>query len=141
MKEEISTDAAVIDGTSEQTHGQKAHISTAAALNKLEQAGGVRSVLLFEHGTLQIKMYTPRGPNGELIDPQTPHLRDELYVVAEGRGTFFNGKTRRACDTGDLLFAPAGSEHRFEDFTDDFAVWVMFYGPNGGEENPVCPPI
>jgi len=23
--------------------------------------------------------------------------------------------------------------HIFEDFTDDFAVWVMFYGPEGGE--------
>ena len=75
MKEEISTDAAMIDGTSEQTHGQKAHISTGDALHKLEHAGEVRSILLFEHGTLQIKMYTPRGPNGELIDP---HLGDVL---------------------------------------------------------------
>jgi hypothetical protein len=23
--------------------------------------------------------------------------------------------------------------HRFEDFTDDFATWVIFYGPEGGE--------
>jgi hypothetical protein len=23
--------------------------------------------------------------------------------------------------------------HRFEDFTDDLAVWVIFYGPEGGE--------
>jgi len=34
---------------------------------------------------------------------------------------------------GDLLFVPAGIVHRFEDFTDDFATWVMFYGPEGGE--------
>jgi len=26
-------------------------------------------------------------------------------------------------------------EHRFEDFTDDFAVRVIFYGPEGGEKN------
>ena len=26
-------------------------------------------------------------------------------------------------------------EHRFEDFTDDFAIWVIFYGPEGGEKN------
>ena len=28
---------------------------------------------------------------------------------------------------------PAGVVHRFEDFTDDFATWGMFYGPEGGE--------
>jgi mannose-6-phosphate isomerase-like protein (cupin superfamily) len=129
----LLADDELIDGTTEQTRGEKAHISTSDALHKLEQAESVRSVLLFEHGTLQIKMYVPRGPNGELIDLQTPHLRDELYVIAQGNGTFYNGKTRRGCAIGDLLFAPAGSEHRFEDFSSDFAVWVMFYGPDGGE--------
>jgi hypothetical protein len=34
---------------------------------------------------------------------------------------------------GELLFVPAGVVHRFEDFSDDFATWVMFYGPEGGE--------
>jgi mannose-6-phosphate isomerase-like protein (cupin superfamily) len=34
---------------------------------------------------------------------------------------------------GDLLFVWAGVEHRFEEFTDDLAVWVVFYGPEGGE--------
>ena len=27
----------------------------------------------------------------------------------------------------------AGVEHRFEDFSADFATWVFFYGPEGGE--------
>jgi hypothetical protein len=28
-------------------------------------------------------------------------------------------------------------EHRFEDPSDDFGTWVMFYGPEGGErDNP-----
>jgi hypothetical protein len=31
------------------------------------------------------------------------------------------------------LFAAAEVEHRFENFTDDLAVWVIFYGPEGGE--------
>jgi hypothetical protein len=26
--------------------------------------------------------------------------------------------------------------HRFEDFSDDFCTWVMFYGPEGGEQPP-----
>ena len=33
----------------------------------------------------------------------------------------------------DVLFVPAGIEHRFENFTDDFATWVIFYGEKGGE--------
>jgi hypothetical protein len=32
-----------------------------------------------------------------------------------------------------MLFVPAGIEHRFYDFSDDFCTWVMFYGPEGGE--------
>jgi hypothetical protein len=31
------------------------------------------------------------------------------------------------------MFVAAGTEHHFEDFTDDLAVWVAFYGPPGGE--------
>lgn len=31
------------------------------------------------------------------------------------------------------LYTPAGQVHRFEQFSDDFAVWVAFYGPEGGE--------
>jgi hypothetical protein len=34
---------------------------------------------------------------------------------------------------GDALFVAAAVEHRFEDFSDDFGTWVMFYGPAGGE--------
>jgi len=33
----------------------------------------------------------------------------------------------------DVLFAAAGVEHRFENFSEDLVVWVMFYGPEGGE--------
>ena len=66
-------------------------------------------------------------------DTQTPHTRDELYVVMRGAGWFVNGDTRHPFGPGDVLAVPAGVEHRFEDFTDDFATWVVFYGPVGGE--------
>lgn len=32
-----------------------------------------------------------------------------------------------------FFFVAAGTGHRFEDFTGDLAVWVVFYGPPGGE--------
>ncbi len=98
------------------------------ALARLPTPEGRRFVTMFEHGTLALELYAPRGS-----DLQTPHTRDELYVVVAGRGTFVCDGVRTPFVTGDALFAPAGSPHRFEDFTDDLAVWVMFYGPEGGE--------
>jgi mannose-6-phosphate isomerase-like protein (cupin superfamily) len=43
------------------------------------------------------------------------------------------GSERVKFVSGDLLFVPAGETHRFEEFSDDFAAWVIFYGPEGGE--------
>jgi mannose-6-phosphate isomerase-like protein (cupin superfamily) len=90
---------------------------------------GERSTLVFEHGTLTVKLYAPRG-----IDPQQPHTRDEAYIVVRGSGTFIHGDRRDPFGPEDFLFAPAGLVHRFENFTDDLLVWVLFYGPEGGEK-------
>ena len=49
------------------------------ALERLPGPQGEQSVLLFEHGSLVVKLYAPRGS-----DPQTPHSLDETYVVAQG---------------------------------------------------------
>jgi mannose-6-phosphate isomerase-like protein (cupin superfamily) len=105
-----------------------AAIAFADALTRLPRADGKRFVELFEHGTLALELYAPRGD-----DPQQPHTRDELYVVVAGSGLFFCDDTRTRFACGDALFVAAGAVHRFEDFSDDFAVWVMFYGPEGGE--------
>lgn len=80
------------------------------------------------HGSLRAGLYAPRG-----ADPQQPHDRDEVYIVARGNGWFVNADTRYRFSPGDFLFVPAGVSHRFEDFGDDLAVWVIFYGPVGGE--------
>jgi mannose-6-phosphate isomerase-like protein (cupin superfamily) len=90
-----------------------------------------RSVAVFEHGTLQVKLYAPRGR-----DPQVPHVRDEIYVVARGSGWFVNEDRRHRFAPHDVLFARAGAVHRFEEFSEDFLVWVFFYGPEGGEDDP-----
>lgn len=111
-----------------QVPGEKAHLRVADALSHLTDPEGLRSATLFEHGSLQVKIYAPREH-----DPQRPHPRDEIYVVAQGSGVYFDGATRRKFRAGDLIFAAAGSEHRFDEFSEDFAVWVMFYGPEGGE--------
>jgi len=44
-----------------------------------------------------------------------------------------NGAHRHPIATHDVLFVKARVVHRFEEFSDDFLVWVFFYGPEGGE--------
>ena len=103
-------------------------LKLAEALERLPGPQGEQSVLLFEHGSLVVKLYAPRGN-----DPQTPHSLDEIYVVARGSGEFVCSGTRQPFAPNDVLFVVAGVEHRFENFSDDFAAWVFFYGPEGGE--------
>jgi len=100
-------------------------------LEQAQAAGlepGRASALLFSHGSMQVRYYAPR-----LTDPQQPHDQDELYIVADGYGWFVNGDRRHPFAPGDVLFVPAGQAHRFEDFTEGFGVWVVFYRPDGGE--------
>lgn len=104
------------------------HHTLKQALSLMPGPAGDQYAILFEHGTLEVGMYAPRG-----IDDQTPHTRDEIYVVMRGSGQFQNGADRVRFGPGDVLFVPAQQEHRFEEFTDDFAAWVFFYGPPGGE--------
>lgn len=89
---------------------------------------GEHSVSLLQRGTLNIKLSLPVPPN-----QQTPHAQDEVYVIIRGRGVFVHDGQRDPFEAGDLMFVAAGTEHRFEEFTEDLAVWVVFYGPNGGE--------
>ncbi len=104
-----------------------ADLAPAQALEALARAGGTFT-RLFAHGSLEVEVYRPEGR-----DLQQPHDRDELYVVIAGRGTFVDGEARYPFEPGQVLFVPAGRVHRFEDFTGDFATWVFFYGPRGGE--------
>lgn len=87
-----------------------------------EHREGKPFVTLLEHGKMYVEVYQPKK-----IDLQKPHEQDEIYIVISGSGTFLNDGQRRPFAAGDLIFVPAGVVHRFEDFTDDFATWVIFY--------------
>ncbi len=104
------------------------HIRPARALARVPTPDGKRFATVLTHGTLSVEVYAPRG-----TDSQQPHTRDEVYVIIAGTGNFLLSEERRSFEPGDVLFAPAGAVHRFEKFTEDFATWVFFYGPEGGE--------
>ncbi len=89
---------------------------------------GRQSALLLAHGSFELRYYAPRGS-----DPQMPHTQDEVYVIGSGHGWFVRGDERVPFVAGDALLVAAGVVHRFEDFSDDFGTWVIFYGPEGGE--------
>jgi len=102
---------------------------TLAEMQARIPAEGIRSARAFLHGTMEGKLYQPRG-----VDLQQPHTRDEVYVVAGGNARFVNGEAGYPVAAGDFLFVPAGRVHRFEEISEDFTVWVVFYGPEGGEQ-------
>jgi mannose-6-phosphate isomerase-like protein (cupin superfamily) len=103
-------------------------ISVGEALGLLPEEQKERSVLLWEHASLQVELYATRG-----ADFQRPHARDEIYIVIQGRGDFLSRDERRPVGPGDFIFVEAEVPHRFENFSDDLALWLFFYGPEGGE--------
>lgn len=68
--------------------GSSAHVSLAEALLKGPPSASNLAVPIFAHGSLEVELYTPKGH-----DPQQPHDRDEVYLVARGSGVFFDGAT------------------------------------------------
>jgi len=104
------------------------HFDLADALTKGSPPTGSLTVPVFSHGSLAVEFYTPRG-----LDTQKPHLRDEVYFVARGEALFSDGGQRYSVQPGSCVFVPAGELHQFEAIPHDFAAWVVFYGPKGGE--------
>jgi len=92
------------------------------ALKRLAREGS-DFVRFIDEDAFDVSLYKPDG-----IDTQTPHLRDEIYVVAGGSGEFASGGKTEPVASGDVLFVRAGAAHRFLNFTRDFSAWVVFIG-------------
>ncbi len=86
------------------------------------QGNGKPFIKVLEHRTMTAELFAPKGK-----DTQSPHEQDELYVVISGTGEFIRGEERITFKPGDVLFVPARMPHRFEGFSADFRVWVVFY--------------
>ena len=89
---------------------------------------GERFTTAFAHGTMSVELYAPRGN-----DPQSPHAQDELYFIHAGTGVIRIANDTHAFAPGDCFFVAANVEHLFVEFSEDFAAWVVFWGPQGGE--------
>lgn len=93
---------------------------------------GTPFIRALAHGSMSVELFAPSTSQLDQ-DIQQPHTLDELYVVQRGRSGFWLNGERCEVQSGDVLFVPAGAHHRFEDFSQDFVTWVVFYGPQGGE--------
>ncbi|HZN18780.1 MAG TPA: cupin domain-containing protein [Micromonosporaceae bacterium] len=60
------------------------------------------------------------------VDDQTPHTEDEIYVVTAGRARIVTPSGEAVLSPGDVVFVPAGEEHRFVDVTEALALLVVF---------------
>jgi len=109
-------------------------VSLQQALKRLPGApsdtypGGAPFVTMMAGGSMSVEVFAPRDQ-----DRQQPHEQDELYFIQCGTARLVIGSQRHDCADGDAFFVAAGVEHRFEDFSDDFVTWVVFFGPQGGE--------
>lgn len=103
--------------------GGALHVALTRAAQTQPEAGNLAAAMARVRGA-EIEYYAPVS-----VDLQKPHSRDEIYVVASGSGTLTAADESLRFETGDVLFVPAHVEHRFTGFSDDFATWVIFYGP------------
>ncbi len=98
------------------------HITIETAENLLQKETN-RFVKVMENKSMSVEYFAPKN-----IDTQSPHAQDELYIIIEGTSDFFRDGETIQCKKGDVIFVPAKMEHRFINFSEDFATWVVFYG-------------
>ena len=103
-------------------------VRLADARAQIPGPAGEHFARVLERGSLRLLLSLPVRPN-----QQNPHAQDELYVIMQGKGVLFHDGKRDRFGPGDAMFVAAGTEHHFEDFTDDLAVWFVFYWPLGGK--------
>jgi mannose-6-phosphate isomerase-like protein (cupin superfamily) len=83
---------------------------------------GVWDIEPFQKNGVKLVFFAPRG-----TDYQTFHEEDEFYFIARGNGKLVIDGESFDFTAGDTFFVAARVPHRFEEFTDDFATWAIFF--------------
>lgn len=83
---------------------------------------GVWDIEPFEKNNVKLIFFAPKE-----TDFQTFHEEDEFYFIARGSGELIIEDERFSCESGDVFFVAAKLPHRFENFTEDFATWAIFF--------------
>jgi mannose-6-phosphate isomerase-like protein (cupin superfamily) len=96
---------------------------TLAAARALTPLDGDRVVEALRDGDVWVR-FVARPTSGL----QAPHTRDEFYIVASGTARYRWDGGETMIGPGDLLFAAAHTPHGYDQFSENFSVWVVFYG-------------
>ncbi len=83
---------------------------------------GVFDVESFKKGKVSLVFFAPRS-----TDYQTFHEQDEFYIIVRGKGSLIIDNDTFSCNIGDAFYVPAKVLHHFEDFTEDFTMWAIFF--------------
>ena len=83
---------------------------------------GVSDVEPFEKDGVSLVFFAPRGS-----DYQTSHDENEFYFIVRGTGEIVIAGERQKVAAGDVFFVAAKVEHRFDNFSADFATWAVFF--------------
>ena len=83
---------------------------------------GVWFTSAFTKGDFELEFFAPRGQ-----DYQTPHEKDEFYIIVQGTADLLKENEIIHCQIGDAVFVAAGEPHHFENISNDFATWVIFF--------------
>lgn len=83
---------------------------------------GVWDIECFRQGNVSLIFFAPKD-----TDYQTFHEEDEFYFIVSGKGELIIDAERFLCKIGDAFFVPKLVEHHFENFTEDFAMWAVFF--------------
>ena len=107
----------------QQSTSTKGFISTNDECMQQLESLNKEYLIKFENQDCLIEFWTPRSE-----DSQPPHDRDEVYIIINGSGEFEMNSERKSIKKGDLIFVAAGVEHRFTKYSNDLAMWIVFFG-------------
>jgi mannose-6-phosphate isomerase-like protein (cupin superfamily) len=62
------------------------------------------------------------------IDPQSPHLEDEVYYVVSGRAKIQVADEERDIQAGSIVFVAKNVKHRFHSIEEELTV-IVFFAP------------
>ena len=107
-------------------------VTIAEAIEQLKEEKEQVFTVMMKHGNMSIEYFAPK-----ITDSQKPHSQDELYLIISGQSEFYRNGEVINCSKGDVIFVPAGMEHHFVNFSDDFATWVIFYGEDKSNRDAI----
>ncbi len=114
-----------------ESNNQKGYFGINADWLSRVQPPNPEYLIAFNNGDCLIEYWAPKAE-----DTQEPHDRDEVYLIVSGTADFSMDGQVRKVGQGDLIFVPAGMAHQFKSFSENLAMWIVFFGSRDQRYQP-----